>query len=426
MKYAFLLSLILTSTCLTAQDCAVANHYRVVTIDNSAGDALTDYQVRVRLNTLELVNDDKLRSDGGDLRIFTDDCTPLPFWGDSLGSSTNTDIWVKIPSIPAGGIMTIQIYYGNSESESVADGDNTFIFFDDFSSGIVDPAKWEAIGEYATLEVEDGILNYGGTSENPGPRFKFVRTSMPFAAQVIFDCSVTRSNSSGFGFSSADSLLHRIIFRSSEFGFDTINQVAYMSDTISNGFQANGLYPLLPFPRSEFNTVSITAETNDANRLSISRFENVTYQAVNADIYEWAEAEASAFHFILSTFGPSPIMLDNIRVRQSAVSAPTTSPGEELDPTTTGIATLVDSDAVQVFPNPASTYCMIQMNVTDQCTIEIVNETGQLVSPRARITNPAAPNRVDLTGLTPGMYYLHVHRLTDSALLQAKPFMIVR
>jgi hypothetical protein len=318
MKYAFLLSLILTSTCLTAQDCAVANHYRVVTIDNSAGDALTDYQVRVRLNTLELVNDDKLRSDGGDLRIFTDDCTPLPFWGDSLGSSTNTDIWVKIPSIPAGGIMTIQIYYGNSESESVADGDNTFIFFDDFSSGIVDPAKWEAIGAYATLEVEDGILNYGGTSENPGPRFKFVRTSMPFAAQVIFDCSVTRSNSSGFGFSSADSLLHRIIFRSSEFGFDTINQVAYMSDTISNGFQANGLYPLLPFPRSEFNTVSITAETNDANRLSITRFENVTYQAVNADIYEWAEAEASAFHFIRSTFGPTPPILDTIRPRHSA------------------------------------------------------------------------------------------------------------
>jgi len=82
-----------------------------------------------------------------------------------------------------------------------------------------------------------------------GGRFKFVRTAATFQEPVIFEFVVKINNSNGFGFSSADVDLDRILFRQAGFGFDTLNQVAFIPDTISNGFQVEGMYPLIRFTR---------------------------------------------------------------------------------------------------------------------------------------------------------------------------------
>jgi hypothetical protein len=52
-------------------------------------------------------------------------------------------IWVEVPFIPASpATCAIYLYYGNALASGVSNGDNTFIFFDDFEDGVVDSAKW--------------------------------------------------------------------------------------------------------------------------------------------------------------------------------------------------------------------------------------------------------------------------------------------
>ena len=87
-----------------------------VTISNSSGVDLTDFQVQVNLDS-SIVS--KALSDGNDLRVTdTDGVTKIPFWIEAWTPPT-ASIWVKVPSISAGG-DTIFLYYGNPTSPGPA------------------------------------------------------------------------------------------------------------------------------------------------------------------------------------------------------------------------------------------------------------------------------------------------------------------
>jgi uncharacterized protein DUF2341/type IX secretion system substrate protein len=427
MKNLFFILLVLFSVNLSAQDCISWNHYRVVTIDNTAGVELTDYQVRIQLNTSELVTEGKLQATGADIRVFSDDCSPLPFWGDSLGVSVTTDIWVKIPLIPANSTSTIQIYYGDPAALSTANGDDTFIFFDEFSSENIDLNKWETIGEFAQFSIEDSILNYGSTSQNPGPRFKFVRTAVSFSDPVIFDYVGAITNSNGFGFSSADVALDRILFRQAGFGFDTLNQVAFMADTVSNGFQVEGLYPLLRFERFIFNTTSITAGINTSSHLELNRFANESIGEENTDNYEFIEANMTGFHFILSSFSFTPtIKLANIRVRQATINPPSTTLGPELTPLPNSVNTLIDPARIEVFPNPSSTYSLVKIDIDEQVQMTIQDITGRQLPIGNMLLDPGQSHRLDTESLPKGLYFLTFKRQSDGALLHTRKLNVIK
>jgi hypothetical protein len=112
------------------------SYYRPITITNSLSQSLTDYQVNFTLNTANLIVQGKMRSDCGDLRVtLSDGQTLLPYWIEPNTCNTSaTRIWIKIPSIPASGSVTIYVWYGNLSAASAADGSAVFVFFDDASS----------------------------------------------------------------------------------------------------------------------------------------------------------------------------------------------------------------------------------------------------------------------------------------------------
>ncbi|MGC9020846.1 MAG: DUF2341 domain-containing protein [Candidatus Methanodesulfokora sp.] len=117
--------------------------YRVpVTIDNTQNsNSLTDYQVPIVLDTASLISQGKMRSDCGDIRVTNDDgITKLSYWIECGCNTANTKVWVKVPSIPAGGKKTIYVYYGNPSATSQSNITNVFIFGDDFESGNLN--KW--------------------------------------------------------------------------------------------------------------------------------------------------------------------------------------------------------------------------------------------------------------------------------------------
>jgi hypothetical protein len=102
-----------------------------VTISNTSGSPLTQYQVLVTLNASNFSFGHALG--GQDVRITdSDGVTLLPFWIEEWNTAGSlARIWVKVPSIPAGGTATIYLYYGNPAALAASDGDATFELFDD-------------------------------------------------------------------------------------------------------------------------------------------------------------------------------------------------------------------------------------------------------------------------------------------------------
>jgi len=86
---------------------------RPISVSNTSGNNLTDYQVLISLNSSFDFNNAK--SDGSDIRVTSGDgIITIPFWIESWSaSSQQAKIWVKVPGIPTSG-TTVYIYYGNS------------------------------------------------------------------------------------------------------------------------------------------------------------------------------------------------------------------------------------------------------------------------------------------------------------------------
>jgi hypothetical protein len=98
------------------------SYRRQITINNTSNsNNLTDFQVLVILDTQSLISAGKMRNDCGDIRFTdTDGQTLLNYWLESGCNTTNTRIWVKVPSIPANSTKTIYVYYGNPSATSAS------------------------------------------------------------------------------------------------------------------------------------------------------------------------------------------------------------------------------------------------------------------------------------------------------------------
>ncbi len=94
---------------------------KAVSIGNSSGSNLTDFQVAVSIGTSALINAGKMQSDCDDIRITDINGNLLPYWIETGTCNTETTrIWTKINSLPnSGGIA--YIYYGNISASSQSD-----------------------------------------------------------------------------------------------------------------------------------------------------------------------------------------------------------------------------------------------------------------------------------------------------------------
>jgi len=103
-----------------------------INISNTAGD-LTNYQVRIDLNSTNVGSNFNWSNNGSDIRFTNSTDDELYFWIESWSNTTNISIiWVNVTSLPNNQNTTIYMYYGNSEATSESNGTATFEFFDDF------------------------------------------------------------------------------------------------------------------------------------------------------------------------------------------------------------------------------------------------------------------------------------------------------
>ncbi len=118
----------------------------LVTIDNTANpNNLTDYQILV-----DLTGNTQYFEDAGENPLstyFTDLAgSELPFWREVFDPVNKiAKFWVKVPFIPANDKAQIKMIVDKSRTVDTSDPYATFLLFDDFDDGVLDP-NWTQVG----------------------------------------------------------------------------------------------------------------------------------------------------------------------------------------------------------------------------------------------------------------------------------------
>ncbi|MFH1721917.1 MAG: DUF2341 domain-containing protein, partial [Candidatus Altiarchaeota archaeon] len=143
-------------------------HSRQVTLTELSGSDLEDYQVRLFLDTEELISGGKMRGDCGDIYFLNANQNALPYWLQSGCNTSNTTLWVKT-NLTANSNNTIYLLYGNENASNESNGTATFILFDDFDGTSLDLGKWEIVNSNC-FTVSGGKLHCSGNSAYPAIR----------------------------------------------------------------------------------------------------------------------------------------------------------------------------------------------------------------------------------------------------------------
>jgi len=142
------------------------------TISGSNG-AGTNYQVKLNVfyssgsdSSGDVYLDSKCDTGFDDIRFTDNDGeTELDYWMESKIDSNNAVFWIEVAD-NLDSQATIYIYYGKTGESTNSNGENTFLFFDDFSGSSLDTDKWTNYG-IDNLSVSDGLLSANTTSDDP-------------------------------------------------------------------------------------------------------------------------------------------------------------------------------------------------------------------------------------------------------------------
>ena len=127
--------------------------YMKININSSTG-TLTNYAVPINITY-----DSDMQTDFDDLRFYAeDDTTELDYWLEEKVDSQWAYVWVKVDTINS----SIYMYYGNPSAASASNGENTFLFFDDFDDGTLDTTKWYEPWTNGDYEEANGYLRVTG------------------------------------------------------------------------------------------------------------------------------------------------------------------------------------------------------------------------------------------------------------------------
>jgi len=183
----------------------------LTTFTLNSTETLTNYQVSLLLSNVSGTNAANLIYTGGLTNatwndvIFTDTSDNLlPFWREAGSeNSTTTRFWVNVSSISASNTTQIRCQYGNTSTQNnLGNPEQTFLFFDDFSAGSLNPTKWRETGG-------SGSISFNGTeyivfSSSDSTNYKHAVTHFYTPANnTIFESRIRYLTSGGSVFGAA-------------------------------------------------------------------------------------------------------------------------------------------------------------------------------------------------------------------------------
>jgi len=149
-------------------DSMTFKYRRKITITEQSGNNLSDYQVRIDLDSTNF-DFSHFLNEGKDLRFTDASKNLLPYWVEKMDiAAEEATIWVKVPSIPANSSVDIFMYYGSPEVDSASDISNTAILGDDFVETLNSAevkARYKAVMDRILEVVEEDFASHGGTGQ---------------------------------------------------------------------------------------------------------------------------------------------------------------------------------------------------------------------------------------------------------------------
>jgi len=188
------------------------NYRKEINISNTAGNQ-TNYQILVELN-LTNFNYSHANITGQDIRFENSTYDKIDYWIETWNASGNSSIWVEVPFLENATNTTIYLYYGNSEAESLSNGTNTMIYYDEIVSG---DAGWDSWGNplgfidtsvgnpLPSLKGNGDGSYHSGIGKDTGNAINISQgVSLSFDYGTL-QTSVGRSGGAGFSFTPAGS-----------------------------------------------------------------------------------------------------------------------------------------------------------------------------------------------------------------------------
>jgi len=117
--------------------------------------------------------EDHCNENFSDIRFVTFDGVECEHWIEKTGINCGDHyaiIWVKLPS---SDDEELYLYYGNTDASDESNGDDTFIFFDDFEGDDYNHDVWHTTGSAHTWTVSNSIMTMQSTGDpgSEGGRF---------------------------------------------------------------------------------------------------------------------------------------------------------------------------------------------------------------------------------------------------------------
>lgn len=136
-----------------------------------SGAPLSSYQLLVTFDSASPIRLGRMKADCSDVRFANSDgSSPLPYWIEGGCNTAVTKAWVRLPYLAARAVKNIYLYYGNPAAGPGASGEKTFLFFDDFDDGAIDPAKWSSPAPGCPVAETGGRMVFTGCSSGSSTR----------------------------------------------------------------------------------------------------------------------------------------------------------------------------------------------------------------------------------------------------------------
>lgn len=160
-------------------------YYKELEVTGTAAGEQTNYQVPITVTY-----EPEMNGDFSDVKFTDVDFNDYDFWLEEKTFRSTAIFWVEIPIIPVSpNTVKVRMVFGNSSiTTSKSNGDNTFVFFDDFDTGAFgspSSSKWnifdtdtgaEIVTNYAQETQVSGLLGMQGLAAD-GVNFFWARSS---------------------------------------------------------------------------------------------------------------------------------------------------------------------------------------------------------------------------------------------------------
>lgn len=310
---------------LSAQVCDPGFQYRVpVTLTNS-GSALSNYQVRLTVNTSTLISAGKMNGSGNDIRFFDGSCNAIPYWIESGINTASTSIWIRVASLPVGN-TTINMYYGNPFASAASNASAVYDIYDDFNGSSLNTSIWQVFRATAsTVTVGGGVVTFA-TNGSSGDAM--IRTNSTFNGSIC-EMSVTSVSTASAAYTSLGVMPQGSVTGVHVYGW--------------NFTPSTRLWAFGQPTSAGCNSYNTTGGSGYSNSTMAGLF-TLAWTGTNQGYWDWAGVGGFAFSstptmpsaqqaWIGLTCGSSSgstMSVDWFRVRKFAASVPTFSLGSEV------------------------------------------------------------------------------------------------